>query len=138
MTNFLELVEQGFYDNLTFSRVVEGLLIQAGDTKGDLSGLRPDGKRLIAEINQHKHVAGSLSMACVDKDPNSGSAQFFICLGDADFLNGQYSAFGKIADDASLETLKKIGALATRDPGSGEKSQPVETVSIDKMTVTES
>ena len=70
-------------------------------------------------------------------DPNSASFQFFICLGDANFLDGQYSAFGKIADDESLATLQKIGKIPTRDPGSGEQSQPTEAVTIDKMTVTD-
>jgi cyclophilin family peptidyl-prolyl cis-trans isomerase len=71
------------------------------------------------------------------QDPNSASCQFFICLGEASFLNGQYSAFGQIADEASLETLKKIGKVPVKDGGTGEKSTPREITKINKMTVTE-
>jgi cyclophilin family peptidyl-prolyl cis-trans isomerase len=70
-------------------------------------------------------------------DPNSASCQFFICLDDAAFLDGQYSAFGRIADEASLETLKKIGKTPVKDPGTGERSSPTDPVKINKMTVTE-
>ena len=59
------------------------------------------------------------------------------CLGEASFLNGQYSAFGQIADDESLETLKKIGKVPVKDGGTGEKSTPIDTTKINKMTVTE-
>ena len=132
--NFVELAKSGFYDGLAFHRVLDGFMIQGGCPKGDGTGDGP--RRLQAEFNDTPHVLGTLSMAR-SADPNSASCQFFICLGDAAFLNGQYSAFGKIADDASSATLQKIGKLPTSDPGSGEKSQPVETVTIDKMTVTE-
>jgi len=70
-------------------------------------------------------------------DPNSASCQFFICLDDADFLNGQYTAFGRIADDASLEVLKKIGQVPVTDSGTGEKSTPVKDVIIKRVTVQE-
>ena len=130
--NFVELAESGFYDGKTFHRIMDGFMIQGGCPRGDGTGDGP--KRLPAEFNDTPHVLGTLSMAR-SSDPNSASCQFFICLGDAGFLDGQYSAFGNIADDASMDVLKKIGALPTRDPGSGEKSQPIETVSISKMTV---
>ena len=71
------------------------------------------------------------------QDPDSASCQFFICLDDARFLDNQYTAFGQIADETSLATLSKIGAVQTRDPGTGEKSAPVEPIKINKMTVTE-
>ena len=70
-------------------------------------------------------------------DPNSASCQFFICLGDATFLDGQYSAFGQIADEVSMETLKQIGKVATKDPGTGERSAPLEPMRIKRMTVTD-
>ena len=70
-------------------------------------------------------------------DPNSASCQFFICLGDAAFLDGKYSAFGQIADEASLETLKKLGKVKVRDAGGGEASTPIEPVKINKMTASE-
>jgi len=132
--NFVDLAESGFYDNKTFHRIVDGFMIQGGCPHG--TGMGDGPRRLAAEFNDTPHELGTLSMARA-ADPNSASCQFFICLGDASFLDGQYSAFGKIADDASIETLKKIGKVPTRDPGTGEKSQPVETVTIDKMTVAE-
>ncbi len=132
--NFIDLAGSGFYDGKTFHRIVDGFMIQGGCPLGTGTGDGP--RQLKAEFNDTPHVLGTLSMAR-SADPNSASCQFFICLGDAAFLNGQYSAFGKIADDASISTLQTIGKLPTSDPGSGEKSKPVETVTIDKMTVTE-
>jgi len=132
--NFVDLAESGFYDGKTFHRIVDGFMIQGGCPRGDGRGDGP--RRLDAEFNDTPHVLGTLSMAR-SQDPNSASCQFFICLGDASFLDGQYSAFGKIADDASLDVLRKIAKVPTRDPGTGEKSQPVEPVTIDKMTVTD-
>jgi len=132
--NFIDLAESGFYDGKTFHRIIDGFMIQGGCPRGDGTGDGP--RRLKAEFNDTPHVLGTLSMARA-ADPNSASCQFFICLGDADFLDGQYSAFGKIADNASVATLQKIGKVRTRDGGTGESSQPVKTVTIDKMTVTE-
>ena len=132
--NFIELAESGFYDGLKFHRIIDGFMIQGGCPRGDGTGDGP--RRLKAEFSDTPHVLGTLSMAR-SNDPNSASCQFFICLGDAGFLDGQYSAFGKIADDASLGTLQTIGKVPTRDAGTGENSSPVEPVVIDKMTVTE-
>lgn len=132
VANFIELAESGFYDGKTFHRVVDGFMIQGGCPKGTGTGDGP--RRLKAEFNDTPHVKGVLSMARA-ADPNSASCQFFICLADATFLDGQYSAFGRVIDDAGLETLTKIGKVKTRDPGTGEKSQPVEKVVIQKMTV---
>ena len=114
--NFVELAESGFYDGKTFHRIVDGFMIQGGCPKGNGTGNGP--RRLQAEFNDTPHLLGTLSMARTN-DPNSASCQFFICLGDASFLNGQYSAFGKIADDESAAVLKKIGKVKTRDPGTG-------------------
>jgi cyclophilin family peptidyl-prolyl cis-trans isomerase len=130
--NFVELAESGFYDDKTFHRIVDGFMIQGGCPRGNGTGDGP--RRLPAEFNDTAHVEGVLSMARA-QDPNSASCQFFICLADARFLDGQYTAFGRITDDAGLATLRKIGKVPTRDPGSGEKSQPTETVRIIKMTV---
>ncbi|HUU84539.1 MAG TPA: peptidylprolyl isomerase [Phycisphaerae bacterium] len=132
--NFVELAESGFYNGLKFHRVIDGFMIQGGCPKGDGTGSGP--RRLQAEFNDTPHVLGTLSMAR-SNDPDSASCQFFICLDDASFLNGQYTAFGKIADEASLETLKKIGKVAVEDRGTGEKSLPVEAVAINSMSVTE-
>ena len=63
--------------------------------------------------------------------------QFFICLDRCDFLDGQYTAFGRLDDEASMETLKKIGRVPVRDAGTGEVSSPVRPVKIEKIVVTE-
>jgi cyclophilin family peptidyl-prolyl cis-trans isomerase len=132
--NFLDLAESGFYDGKSFHRIVSGFMIQGGCPRGDGTGNGP--RRLKAEFNDTPHELGTLSMAR-SNDPNSASCQFFICLADADFLDGQYSAFGKIADDVSMKVLEKIGSVSTRDPGTGEKSQPVKPVLINKLIVAE-
>ncbi len=132
--NFIELAESGFYDGGGFHRIMDGFMIQGGCPKGDGTGKGP--RQLKAEFNDTPHVLGTLSMAR-SADPDSASSQFFICLDDASFLDGKYTAFGKIADQASLETLEKIGKLSVEDRGGGEKSSPVEPVTINKMTVTE-
>ncbi|NLX12867.1 MAG: peptidylprolyl isomerase [Phycisphaerales bacterium] len=134
VANFIELAETGFYDGRKFHRIIDGFMIQGGCPRGDGMGNGP--RRLKAEFNDTPHVLGTLSMARA-ADPNSASCQFFICLDDADFLNGQYTAFGRIADDASLEVLKKIGQVPVTDSGTGEKSTPVKDVIIKRVTVQE-
>ena len=132
--NFLKLGSSGFYNNLTFHRILPGFMVQGGCPKGDGTGDGP--RRLQAEFNDTSHVLGTLSMAR-SSDPNSASCQFFICLGDAAFLDGKYSAFGQIADEAALETLKKLSQVKVHDAGGSEASTPVEPIKIDKMTVSE-
>ena len=132
--NFLELAESGFYDGLEFHRIIDGFMIQGGCPAGDGTGNGP--RRLKAEFNDTPHVLGTLSMARA-QDPDSASCQFFICLDDARFLDGQYTAFGRVADEVSLETLKKIGKVPVTESRTGEKSTPVEPVTIKSVTVTE-
>lgn len=133
--NFIDLAERGFYDGLKFHRVIDGFMIQGGCPKGTGTGSGP--RKLKAEFNDTPHVLGTLSMARAS-DPHSASCQFFICLGDATFLNGQYSAFGAVTDPASLDTLKKIGRTpTTTDPASGERSKPTRDVVIERMVIHE-
>lgn len=132
--NFIELAESGFYNGLRFHRIIDGFMIQGGCPRGDGTGSGP--RHLNAEFNDTRHERGTLSMARA-QDPNSASCQFFICLDEAGFLDGQYTAFGRIADDASLETLKKIGKVPVEDPGTGEASSPLHPVEIQEMVVTE-
>lgn len=132
--NFLTLAEEGFYDGVTFHRIVKGFMIQGGCPRGDGTG---DGPRTLSqEFNDKPHETGTLSMART-ADPNSASCQFFICLDRCDFLDGQYTVFGELADDASRETLAKIGNLPVKDSGQGEKSSPISPVRINKVTVEE-
>ena len=134
VANFVELAGSGFYDGLSFHRIMDGFMIQGGCPDGNGTGSGPN--QLDAEFSDTPHVLGTLSMAR-SSDPNSASCQFFICLDEASFLDNQYTAFGRIDDDDSLETLTKIGKVEVRDGGSGEASSPVEPVKINKMTVTE-
>src|SRR5262250_1711863 len=104
--SFAKLAAKGFYDGLTFHRVVKGFMIQGGCPRGDGTG--DAGFKLPAEFNDTPHVKGVLSMARA-QHPDSAGCQFFICHGDARFLDKQYTAFGRIApDDAeSMATLDK-------------------------------
>lgn len=98
-----ELVRKGFYDGLTFHRVIDGFMAQGGDPRGDGTG--GSGQNIPAEFNSLKHVRGTLSMARA-ADPNSADSQFFICLGDATFLDGQYTGFGTVL--SGMEFVDKI------------------------------
>ncbi len=130
--NFVQLAESGFYDGLTFHRIMAGFMMQGGCPDGDGTGSGP--RRLKAEFNDTPHVLGTLSMARASH-PDSASCQFFICLDDARFLDGQYSAFGQITGEPSLETLQKIGQVQVTTSDSGEKSKPLNPVIIRSMTL---
>ena len=88
-----ELTRQGFYDGLKFHRVIDGFMAQTGCPQG--TGTGGSGKKLKAEFSQEKHVRGTVSMAR-SNDPNSGDSQFFICFGEAPWLNRQYTVWGKV------------------------------------------
>jgi peptidyl-prolyl cis-trans isomerase B (cyclophilin B) len=126
--NIIGLARAGFYDGIIFHRVVPGFVIQAGCPKG--VGTGGPGYRVKAEFNKTPHVAGVLSMARA-QDPDSAGSQFFLCLGNAKFLDNQYTAFGRTSDDDSLAVVKAIGEVDTDD-----RDRPVEDVTIKKATVT--
>ena len=127
--NFLALCKIGFYDGVVFHRVIEGFMIQGGCPQG--TGFGNGGYNIKAEFNATKHVPGVLSMAR-SQDPNSASTQFFICLETYPSLDRQYTAFGKVMDQESQETVNAIGLVKT-DRG----DKPVEKVTIEKATVKE-
>lgn len=108
--NFIGLTKIGFYDGLIFHRVIPGFVIQAGCPFG--TGTGGPGYPLKAEFNARPHEAGVLSMARTN-DPHSAGSQFFLCLGRVPDLDGQYTVFGKTADEASLKTVLKIGSVKT-------------------------
>jgi cyclophilin family peptidyl-prolyl cis-trans isomerase len=93
VARFKELVRKGFYDGLTFHRVIEGFMAQGGDPEGNGTG--GSGQNIPAEFNALKHVRGTISMARA-QDPDSADSQFFICFAPAPFLDGQYTAFGQV------------------------------------------
>ena len=98
-----DLVREGFYDGVVFHRVIEGFMAQTGCPQG--TGTGGSGKKLKAEFNREPHVRGTVSMARA-QDPNSGDSQFFICLDDARFLDGQYTVWGKVTE--GMENVDKI------------------------------
>jgi peptidyl-prolyl cis-trans isomerase B (cyclophilin B) len=125
--NFVALAQIGFYDNLIFHRVIDGFMIQGGCPEG--TGYGGGGYNIRSEFNATPHVAGVLSMAR-SQDPHSASTQFFICLEKHAPLDRNYTAFGKVADDESMKTVKAIGSVKT-----GANDRPVEKVTIKKATV---
>ena len=108
--NIIGLTSIGFYNGLVFHRIIKGFMIQGGCPQGNGTG--SPGYNVDAEFSDTPHVAGVLSMAR-SSDPNSAGSQFFICLGTHRNLDRQYTAFGRTADDASMEIVRKIGSLQT-------------------------
>lgn len=115
--NFLDLVEQGFYEGLTFHRIAPGYMIQGGCPNGDGTGGRPDGKRIPAEFNQQVHDRGTVSMARLGDQPNSASSQFFICATRMPEWDGQYTVFARLIGDKSFATLDKLMATPVDEQG---------------------
>ena len=136
VANFIKLSENGFYDGTLFHRIIPGFMIQGGDpnTKNEDAstwGTGGPGTFVNAEFNTIKHNRGIVSMAR-SADPNSAGSQFFIVHKDSNFLDGQYTVFGRIVTEESFETLDKIASVET-----GDKDSPVNTeqVRITKVEV---
>jgi peptidylprolyl isomerase len=102
------LVEEGFYDGLTFHRVIDGFMAQGGCPRGNGTG--GTGQKIPAEFNDAPHVRGAASMART-QDPNSGDCQFFICLDDARFLDRQYTVWGEVTSG-----MEHVDALPKGEP----------------------
>jgi peptidylprolyl isomerase len=99
-----ELARKGFYDGLTFHRVMDGFMAQTGDPMGDGTG--GSGKKLKAEFNQTHHVRGVTSMARSPAGYDTADSQFFIMLGDNKGLDGQYTAWGRVI--SGMEFVDRI------------------------------
>jgi len=120
VANFINLTQNGFYDRTVFHRVIEGFMIQGGDplTKPGAYdsvtqwGTGDPGYKIKAEFNDIKHNRGIVSMAR-SSDPDSAGSQFFIVHKDSNFLDGQYTVFGRLITQESYETLDKIATLET-------------------------
>ena len=107
------LAAQGFYDGVPFHRVIDGFMAQTGDPTG--TGMGGSGKHLPAEFNAEPHVRGTCSMARAS-DPNSADSQFFICFGDAGFLNGQYTVWGQVSEGMdNIDKIKRGEPVANPD-----------------------
>jgi cyclophilin family peptidyl-prolyl cis-trans isomerase len=135
VNNFIKLAKEGFYNGLTFHRIVEGFMIQGGDPKGDGTG--GPGYTVPAEIGL-KHTKGAIAMARLGDQVNpkkdSSGSQFYITLDAQPFLDGQYTVFGYVSE--GMNTVEKIGATPTEpNPGTGEQSVPLKEIKINKVTV---
>ena len=118
-----ELTRKGFYDDLTFHRVIPGFMAQTGDPLGDGSG--GSGQQLQAEFSREQHIRGTVSMARAS-DPNSGDSQFFICFAPAPFLDGQYTVWGRVV--SGMEFVDKIKAGSQYN--NGAVSNPTKIVQM--------
>jgi peptidyl-prolyl cis-trans isomerase B (cyclophilin B) len=133
VANFKKLARQGFYDGQCFHRVIKGFMIQGGDpntkddAKKDSWGQGGPGYTINAEFNAKHHARGILSMARTP-DPNSAGSQFFICHGDAGFLDNQYTVFGNLIK--GYDVLDKIANTPTEGP-----DRPVKRVNIDSVKI---
>ena len=127
--NMIGLARIGFYNGGIFHRVIKDFMIQGGCPEG--TGRGGPGYQIKAEFNATSHEPGVLSMARTN-DPNSAGSQFFICLGRHAHLDRQYTAFGRTADAASLEVVKKIGVMPT-----GANDRPKQDVTIREVKVVE-
>jgi len=109
VANFVKLAKSGFYDGLTFHRIINGFMIQGGDPMGN--GMGGSDENIVGEFksngfdNDIKHERGVISMAR-SYDPNSASSQFFIMHAAAEHLDGEYAAFGKVL--SGMEVVDKI------------------------------
>ncbi len=108
---FIKLARAGFYDGLTFHRVEPGFVIQGGCPQG--TGTGGPGYNLDAEFNDKPHVKGTVAMAR-SASPNSGGSQFYICLGDARFLDKQYTVFGQVTEGQDVVDRIKVGDVMTK------------------------
>ncbi len=129
--NFLKLSRNGFYDGLTFHRVLPGFVIQGGCPVGNGTG--GPGWNVKAEFNDRPHEKGVLSMAR-SSDPDSAGSQFFVCLSrdHCRHLDRQYTAFGKVVE--GIEAVDRIAATKLADLRSGRPENPPKIV---KATVLE-
>ena len=135
--NFKKLAKQGFYNGTAFHRIIKGFMIQGGDplTKDPAQqarwGTGGPGYQIKGEFNPRPHQRGVISMAR-SNDPDSAGSQFFICLGDASFLNGKYTAFGKLIKGDDV--LGTIGNTPVASAG-GEASKPLKRIEVKSVDI---
>lgn len=142
--NFMALVKDCFYDGLCFHRVIREFMIQGGgftQSGGELIH-KPAPRTIRGEFaangvrNPLRHTPGVVSMARTP-DPNSASSQFFICVEELPYLDGQYAAFGQTADEESLKNAIAISEVKTGFAAGGYRDVPVEPVVIKSISVIE-
>ena len=137
VTNFVNLAKDGFYDGLTFHRIIDGFMIQGGDPLGNGTG--GSGETIKGEFsdngveNDISHVRGTISMAR-SSDPDSASSQFFIVHQDSAYLDGQYAAFGHVTD--GMDVVDAICADTPVQDGNGTVAADDQPV-IASITISE-
>ena len=132
VNNFISLVKKGFYNGLTFHRVISGFMIQGGDPKGNGTGgpgytIRGEFAKNGFKTNNLKHTRGVISMAR-SMMPNSAGSQFFIMTDPAPHLDGQYAAFGRVTE--GLDVVRAIAAVRTNF-----RDKPLHDQRMKKVTV---
>ena len=135
--NFKKLAKEGFYDGTAFHRIIKGFMIQGGcpNTKTGARGMPGTGDpgyKVKAEFNEKHHARGVISMAR-SAHPDSAGCQFFICHGEAGFLDRQYTAFGQLTAGDSV--LEQIATVPTKNGGGGEKSTPIDRVEVKSIKI---
>ena len=131
VANFLKLVNEKFYDGLTFHRILPGFMIQGGCPEG--TGMGGPGWEIKGEFaangwnNPIKHVRGVISMARA-QNPDSAGSQFFIMHADASYLDGQYAAFGRVVN--GMDTVDEIAATPTGFADRPRKPQVIQSIRV--------
>ncbi len=129
--NFCKLAQDGYYDGLTFHRIVKDFMIQGGCPEG--TGTGGPGYTIPAEFNDEPHDRGVLSMAR-KADPDSAGSQFFIVHAPSvPSLDGKYTAFGKLVD--GFEALDSLASVETTFGPGGERSRPLEPIQIKSVRI---
>lgn len=137
VNNFISLVRKGFYNGLIFHRVIAGFMIQGGDPNG--TGMGGPGYHIKGEFsanafkqNDLAHERGVLSMARA-QHPNSAGSQFFVMHADADYLDGQYAAFGKVIE--GMDVVDEIATIKTDWSDRPYEEQKMKNVSVETFGV---
>ena len=133
VNNFVCLARAGFYDNTPIHRIVSGFVVQGGDPTGTGSG--GPGYKFQDEPVNLDYIKGTVAMA--NAGPNTNGSQFFVVLSDlTNSLPKNYTLFGKVSD--GMDVVDKLGQTQTKAGRSGEKSTPIEPITIEKVTIDES
>ena len=137
VNNFISLANSGFYNGLTFHRIIDGFMIQGGDPEGNGTGgpgysLAGEFSSNGYEANDLKHIDGVLSMARARSNDSAGS-QFFIMVGEFNNLDGQYAAFGKVI--SGLDIVKNISKVATDNNDKPKEAVVIESITVDTKGV---
>ena len=127
VNNFVFLAREGFYDDVTFHRVIPGFMAQGGDPTG--TGAGGPGYQFEDELNQHSHATGVISMA--NSGPNTNGSQFFITYSPQPGLDGKHTVFGRV-----IEGMTVLNRITPRDPNQnpGGKGDIIKTIEIQEQS----